>query len=278
MTFHYCDSFYNQYRSLGYVVFRDVIPHSLLQEMRVQADKARDLAHTKNGAQAQRIQPLDRYADEIDVKPFQAYGELDHLRDAVEKVLGGPTTYCHTHIMGFLTEPTEHPWTIGWHRDGVVEVPQAAYDDSVHAYLGKMWDDWQVWNQINCALYRDSCTWYVPGSHLRQKDLPGEFQHTSNAEVMDKAKGMSDAEAERYFLQLCLDFPGAMQVHLEPGDFMLYRNLGWHNGNYTPYARRATMHDAAIFKNATSDYSEWGKVKAAAVERMKEKQAATVGA
>ena len=28
-------------------------------------------------------------------------------------------------------------------------------------------------NQINCPLYEDNCTWFVPGSHLRD-DFPAE--------------------------------------------------------------------------------------------------------
>ena len=37
--------------------------------------------------------------------------------------------------------------------------------------------------------------------------------------------------------------PGAVNVVLAAGDVAFYRAVGWHTGNYVPYARRATLHD-----------------------------------
>ena len=56
-------------------------------------------------------------------------------------------------------------------------------------------------------------------------------------------EGLSNLEAECYYLDHCLQFPGAVQVHLGVGDFMIYRNLAWHTGLYLPYRPRATIHD-----------------------------------
>ena len=47
--------------------------------------------------------------------------------------------------------------------------------------------------------------------------------------------------------------PGAVQLHLEAGDFCLYRNTLWHLGNYLPYRRRATLHDAVD----TDEFFAW---------------------
>ena len=47
--------------------------------------------------------------------------------------------------------------------------------------------------------------------------------------------------------------PGAVQIHLDAGDFCLYRNTLWHLGNYVPYRIRATLHDAAD----TQDFATW---------------------
>ena len=69
----------------------------------------------------------------------------------------------HVDIMGLLVEPLEHPWHIGWHRDGVVEVPPEARDEIVNAKLAEVWYDLRHFNQVNCAIYADSCTWFVPG-------------------------------------------------------------------------------------------------------------------
>ena len=76
----------NEYLSQGYLIFRGIVPPSLLTDLRREAEKARDLAHKRNGPQTQRIQPLSNYGDELDLKPFYDYTALPELRDAIEKI------------------------------------------------------------------------------------------------------------------------------------------------------------------------------------------------
>ena len=136
----------------------------------------RALAYELNGPQTQRIQPLDQYEGEIDLGPFQDYAELDDLRLTVEALLGPGYTHAHLDIMGLLVEPQDRPWHCGWHRDGVVEVPVEARDEQMESFMATVWHDLRYFNQVNCAIYADSCTWYVPGSHLRQQDLADEVE------------------------------------------------------------------------------------------------------
>ncbi len=65
----------DEYLANGYHIFRNIIPSSLLADLRRQADIARELAHEINGRQTQRIQPIDQYADRIDLQPFRDYVE-----------------------------------------------------------------------------------------------------------------------------------------------------------------------------------------------------------
>ena len=271
MAFQFQDSMVNEYLSQGYLILQGIVPPSLLADLRREAEKARDLAHKLNGPQTQRIQPLSNYGDELDLKPFYDYTELPELRDAIEKLLGPDYTHGHVDIMGLLVEPLEHPWHLGWHRDGVVEVPPEARDETVNAKLAEVWYDLRHFNQVNCAIYADSCTWFVPGSHLRQWDMPGEEQSTKDPKLRKPAEGQSNAEAERYCLEHCRQFPGAVQVHLGPGDFMVYRNLAWHTGNYITYQPRATIHDVVRYEGG-KDWTDWQLTKLDAVKRMKEKQ------
>ncbi len=268
MSFQYCDLMFHEYCARGYVVFRGIVPPSLLRDLRVEADKARELAHAISGPQAQRLQPVSKYADRLNLKPFQDYTELPVLRDAITRLFGSSRTHGHINKMGILVEPTQQPWNVGWHRDGVVEVPTEAYDDQVKTCLAEAWHDLRYWNQINCAIYADSCTWYVPGSHLRQRDLPGEKQSVGAPELKERVQGLSSAEAERFFLEHCREFPGALQVHLGPGDFLLYRNLGWHTGNYLPYQPRATIHDVINNKDYEAWHTIWFETKKKALARM----------
>ena len=212
----------DEYLANGYQIFRNIIPPSLLADLRCQADIARDLAHQLNGRQTQRIQPLDQYGDRIDLQPFRDYVELPVLKDAVEALLGPGYTHGHLHVMGLLVEPLDHPWHCGWHRDGVVEVPIAGRDQEVRDSVNEVWHDLRIFNQVNCALYADSCTWFVPGSHLRSFDLPG-----------------------------------AQPMHLNAGDFMIYRSHGWHTGLYLPYQPRATIHDIVSHPDREQVTARW---------------------
>ena len=49
MAFHFQDSMVNEYLSEGYLIFRGIVPPSLLTDLRQEAEKARDLAHKLNG-------------------------------------------------------------------------------------------------------------------------------------------------------------------------------------------------------------------------------------
>lgn len=271
MGFQFKSEMIDQYLSQGYLVFRGIVPPALLADLRVEAKKARRLAHRLNGPQTQRIQPLSAYSDDLNLNPFEDYTNLPELKEAIKKLLGHPYTHGHLDIMGLLVEPVEHPWHIGWHRDGVVEVPPEAYDDVIKQKLSEVWHDLHHYNQVNCAIYADSCTWFVPGSHLRQFDLPGERQTTNQANLRKPPANMSNVETERYYLEHCHDFPSAVQIHLGPGDFMIYRNLGWHTGNYITYQPRATIHDVVRYEGETN-WRNWQEIKKEAVARWKERQ------
>ena len=106
---------------------------------------------------------------------------------------------------------------------------------------------------------------------MRQFDLPGEQQTTNQAVLRKPPANMSNVEAERYYLDHCHDFPSAVQVHLGPGDFMIYRNLGWHTGNYITYQPRATIHDVVRYEGETN-WRNWQEIKKEAVVRWKERQ------
>ncbi len=250
----------DRYLTQGYRIFRGIIPPTLLRDLRRQADLARALAHELNGPQTQRIQPLEQYEDRIDLQPFRDYVNLPALHDAIEELLGPGYTHAHLHIMGLLVEPAEHPWHCGWHRDGVVEVPPEARTPELAAEMNEFWHDLRVFNQVNCALYADACTWFVPGSHLRSFDVSGEVQSAGMEAMQTPPAGLSDVEAERFYLQHCLDMPGAIQIHLNAGDFLLYRNLAWHTGLYLSYQPRATIHDIVSHPKGSEITARWREV------------------
>lgn len=71
MAFQFCDSMIHDYWTYGYMVFRRILPASLLRDLRPEADKARVLARELKGPQVQRLQPVIKHQDRINYKPFQ---------------------------------------------------------------------------------------------------------------------------------------------------------------------------------------------------------------
>lgn len=267
--FRFCNSMCTDYWQQGYVVFRRILPATLLRDLRPEADKCRALAHELAGPGAQRLQPVVKYADKINLKPFQDYADLPELRDAVQKLIGPAAPGCnftHTSIgmkmLGVLVEPTHRPRVLGWHRDGDPEnskqIPRSA--DEIAAIVARRLRP-TCDNQVNCAIYSDSCLWYVPGSHLRVHNLPEEaveFEAGSKSPY-DKLQ-TSHAEIERECLEACIRFPGAVRVHLDPGDFAIYRSSAWHNGLYSPTQPRATIHDVPTYTPAFAKAAETATV------------------
>ena len=237
MSFSFSEVHIQEYYTQGYTVFGQILPIGLVQDLRRIADQARDLARRERGPQAQRLQPLQAY--DLDQQPLRDYAELPVLLDALHRVLtpahapGGPE------FMGILFEPAEAAYCTPWHRD---------WRDNMAGIDIARWErdagNLDLFNQVNCALYADSCTWVVPGSHLRP-DLPGEAALFPDRPIPGPdLEGQSPVGRERRCLAYARQMPGAVQLHLQAGDFALYRNSLWHLGNYTPQARRATLHDS----------------------------------
>ncbi len=292
MAFKFCDSMIHDYWQQGYVVFKGILPPSLLNDLYPEADKARKLAREIHGPQAQRLQPIVRYGEQIKWQPFEDYIQLASLHDAINRLLGGSVqvqggTFRHAtkDVLGLLVEPSR-PRHHGWHRDWVSNYKLEEQHTPVRmAEYHLKWHKPTSGNQVNCAIYADSCLWYVPGSHLRIQDLPGEkqaFDYHGGKDVTDTMTDASFAEIERVGLEACQNFPRAVRLHLNPGDFCVYRSNAWHTGLYSPTHPRATIHDAVGY--------DWPKDQAAAdalykvtlaeratMEKVKERTAALAG-
>lgn len=239
MNFQFSDQHIEQFESQGYTIFRGIVPPSLIGELRLACDKGRVLARAGGNPQNQRF-GLGAL-DETDLKPFEKYRELPVLRDAVGRVLRRDDTRKDFEMWSVLIEPGELPYCTQWHRD---------WRDNIAGLDVAAWEqvqaDREMFNQVNCALYEDSCTWIVPGSHDR-KDLEAEARRFPDRPILaPELDGKSFAERERSGLEYCQSMPGAMQAFLNAGDFMLYRSVMWHIGNYLPYKTRATIHEGVI--------------------------------
>lgn len=87
---------------------------------------------------------------------------------------------------------------------------------------------------------------------------------------MDEANEQTDEALELYCLNYCQAMPGAVQLVLNPGDFCIYRNVGWHLGNYVPYRKRMTIHtqcDTQDFADFRKQYFHLLNARAASLEK-----------
>src|SRR5580658_7904158 len=157
MPFEYTDHVREEYCEAGFTVLRDLIPASLLSDLRGETDKARELARKLHGPRAQRLQPVYNYP-ELNHTPFRDFTALPELQRTVAEVLG--ESHRESNIMGVLLEPAEECWCTHWHRDWGYNAPHVKLDAFFEAAL-----DLKMFNQLNAALYDDLSLWAVPYSH-----------------------------------------------------------------------------------------------------------------
>lgn len=252
MGFEFSGQHIKDYHALGYAIFRDIIPAPLLTALREEADRGRPIARRLHGGNAQRLQPIAEHP-EIDMGPFDELDGLPVLNRALDEIFGqveGMTADLSQarEYLGILYEPGDSPYCMGWHRD---------YRD---LWPGINLDKWQellhdmrMFNQTNVALYDDGCLWAVPGSHLR-RDTPEEIRRFPDRPIAyPDVSRMTPEVAEYTCRRYVRSMPGAVQIHLNAGDFMIYRNTLWHIGNYIPYIKRATIHGALL----TPEYKDF---------------------
>jgi hypothetical protein len=237
MSFHFSKRSIEDYRRDGYVVFREILPPSLIADLRRVSERGSELARAAGGALAQRFEPVANW--DIDQKPFDDYRELPELRGAISRLLSPRHTYGNRELhLGVLIEPVEVPYCMPWHQDlrhlAASSLPFLTPDAK---------RDPDLFNQINCALYQDDSLWVVPGSHDRDDTAEERAAFPDGEPTAPSFQTESNEERERMCLAYCRRMPGAVRVHLDPGDLCVYRGTLWHMGNYVPYVKRATIID-----------------------------------
>ena len=241
--FTFSEKHITDYHTTGCTIFREILPPSLITDLRRVADRARDVAREQKGSQTQRLQPVGSF--DLDLQPIRDYGELSVLNDAIQRLLTPQHIHADPSRLGILLEPADHPWCTNWHRDWRDHMPVEVFEREFREDWDKQIFNINYMNQINCALYEDPATWFVPGSHYRQANTPGEeaARDAYDPGLHRDAPTVSNEQRERDCLNYVRGMPGAFQLRLNPGDFALYRPSAWHIGNYVPYRKRATLHD-----------------------------------
>lgn len=242
----------NEYKKFGYTIFKEIVPLSLISDLRKETDKARILARKVHSPQTQRLQPLSKYKDEINLKPFEDYLQLPEINHLIQKMLTPEHHYKDMDSLGVLFEPAESPYCTFWHRDWRDHMETEIFEEEFRADWDKHTSDIQFLGQVNCPLYEDNCTWFVPGSHFRQVNFKAEEEVRDNFKNLNLNK-LNNEERESVCRKYAESMPKSIQFCLKPGDFALYQSCGWHLGNYVPYKKRATLHHH-VGTNQTPNY------------------------
>jgi ectoine hydroxylase-related dioxygenase (phytanoyl-CoA dioxygenase family) len=236
MSYRYTEQNREEYLHAGFTILRGLIPAALLADLRRETDRAREIARTQHGAQAQRLQPVYSYP-ELNPQPFRDFLNLPELRKTVDNILGAD--FQQTDNMGVLLEPAEKPWTTHWHRDWGYNVDGMDLEQFFEAAK-----NWNTFNQFNAALYDDHSLWAVPGSQNREdtEEERRAFPHVPPPGP-EFTETMTLPERELTCSTYARKMPGAVPVALLAGDCAFYRASIWHIGVYIPYTKRATLHD-----------------------------------
>lgn len=255
------------YREQGYAIFRGAVPPALVEDLRRTAEEARAVARRVGGPQAQRIHDLGQH---VDVTAVRAFAALPEFNAALRTLLTPRHALNDAAKMTFLFEPAERCWATEWHRDWRDHMTPDQWE---RVYGGGRWErmaaDINMLNQLNCALYEDTSTWFVPGSAWRMADTPAERAHAASADrsaVENWKHERSEAAQEAFLHEYCAGMPGAVQLQLNAGDLVVYRNAAWHIGNYVPYRKRAALHCTPT----TPEFDAFLAEAAATTKRMKE--------
>lgn len=235
MPYQYTEQSRDEYLTQGYTILRDLMPPTLIAELRLETDKAREIARRKDGTQAQRLQPVYAH-EELNPRAFRDFLALPGLQTAVANILG--PDHHQSDIMGVLLEPVAKAWCTSWHRDWGYNNPYVKLDPFFEAVrnLG-------MFNQLNAALYDDHSLWVVPNSHNRNDtaEETAAFPYPPTGPILPVH--LTPTEREHICITYVRSMPGAIPVTLFSGDVAFYRACQWHIGNYVPYTRRATLHD-----------------------------------
>ena len=244
--FQFSEKHIEEFKTQGFTVFRNIVPPTLIDELREECDKAATQVRARDGANTQRFQPVSAF--KVNLKPFEEFGNLPEVHDAISRIFDFPFETSGVDMLGVLLEPAQDPYCTQWHRDWRDNIQGLDLDAWNAQYQNR-----ELFNQVNCALYEDSCTWVVPGSHLRHDTDEEVARFPTRPVESPQLEGLSAAQRERACLEYCQSLPGATRLYLDAGDYCLYRNTLWHLGNYIPYRKRATLHDG-VFTQAFRDW------------------------
>ena len=174
MAFGFSDEDNEQYEREGYVIFREIVPASLMNDIRNAIEPVEEfIAHNarvdsragkREKPDMRRYGPLSEYEHLMpSLKPIQDFCELPALLDAVQRITSPECNYGTPETLEVLRSPAAI-FSTAWHRD-FLRTPGESGAPTYQELFDDMAKEPTWFHQFNCPLYRELSLWYVPGTY-----------------------------------------------------------------------------------------------------------------
>ena len=209
-----------QYFAQGYYVLRHALSVPQVERARDAVRHLAERAAAPGGPELPWINRDRRLPDRLSGLLRPDYFEpafAEHLEDSlvIATIEGLLKRTVRLSLFGMLAGGEGRPYVQGWHRDaGEVENDAQLAQDLARLHQAM---------QLNLPLYPDHFLQLVPGSHRRRG-------------TTDERAAVADGRAH--------PMPGAITLHLNPGDCVFYWPQVYHRGFNPEGHRRWTFHHA----------------------------------
>jgi hypothetical protein len=240
-------------------------------------DGLRDVVRRSRFLDAQRVQPLRRHLGDERMVALADAVSFDRLRALFEERVG-PGVDVDPDLLGLWIEPARRTYVLPWHRDlrdnakgldwnsWYRQMANPRFFNQFHIALlpdeclwivpgSHLRDDTDFERHVFPSrpilvdfIERDLDPWYdgadkYPPRYGRRwaEEIFDKLYYSKLGLPLRPAARRRNAEIYARSLDYCRAMPDALQVKLQPGDLLIYRNSIWHTAIYRADVRRATL-------------------------------------
>ncbi|MBL0930418.1 MAG: hypothetical protein IBJ15_09900 [Alphaproteobacteria bacterium] len=267
----------NDLSESGFEIVRGFVGPQSIRSALSLVEGLRNVVRRSRFLDAQRVQPLRRHLGDEKLTALADAVSFDRLREIFEARIG-PGVEIDPYLLGLWIEPARRTYVLPWHRDlrdnskgldwkaWYRQMANPRFFNQFHIALlpdeclwvvpgSHLRDDTDFERRTFPSrpilvdfIERDLDPWY-DGSDK----FPARFSRRWAEDIFDKAyyakfglplrPGARRRNADVYAraLDYCRAMPDALQVKLQPGDLLIYRNSIWHTAIYRADVTRATL-------------------------------------